>query len=227
MDKFEKKIGYEFKNKKLYREALSHSSYTNEGKRTQNNERLEFLGDSVLSLVVSEKIFKDYKDMPEGDLSKIRAGLVCEKSLCDFARSVNLGEYMFLGKGEERTGGRDRPSILADAFEALIAGIYLDGGLEKVRTFILQFIPNDIDINSFNSLEDYKTALQEIIQQNKEEKVEYILICETGPDHDKIFNVEVLLNSNVIGNGKGKSKKQAEQDAAKQALSLMGYDTIN
>ncbi len=227
MDKFEKKIGYEFKNKKLYREALSHSSYTNEGKRTQNNERLEFLGDSVLSLVVSEKIFKDYKDMPEGDLSKIRAGLVCEKSLCDFARSVNLGEYMFLGKGEERTGGRDRPSILADAFEALIAGIYLDGGLEKVRTFILQFIPNDIDINSFNSLEDYKTALQEIIQQNKEEKIEYILICETGPDHDKIFNVEVLLNSNVIGNGKGKSKKQAEQDAAKQALSLMGYDTIN
>lgn len=227
MDKFEKKIGYEFKNKKLYKEALSHSSYTNEGKRTQNNERLEFLGDSVLSLVVSEKIFKDYKDMPEGDLSKIRAGLVCEKSLCDFARSVNLGEHMFLGKGEERTGGRDRPSILADAFEALIAGIYLDGGLEKVRIFILKFIPNDIDINSFNSLEDYKTALQEIIQQNKEEKVEYILICETGPDHDKIFNVEVLLNSNVIGNGKGKSKKQAEQDAAKQALSLMGYDTIN
>ncbi|MDK2802600.1 MAG: ribonuclease III [Oscillospiraceae bacterium] len=227
MDKFEKKIGYEFKNKKLYKEALSHSSYTNEGKRTQNNERLEFLGDSVLSLVVSEKIFKDYKDMPEGDLSKIRAGLVCEKSLCDFARSVNLGEHMFLGKGEERTGGRDRPSILADAFEALIAGIYLDGGLEKVRIFILNFIPNDIDINSFNSLEDYKTALQEIIQQNKEEKVEYILICETGPDHDKIFNVEVLLNSNVIGNGKGKSKKQAEQDAAKQALSLMGYDTIN
>ncbi len=220
----EKKIGYNFKNKSLLKEALSHSSYTNEGKKGSNNERLEFLGDSILSLIVSEKLFVDYKKLPEGELSKIRAGLVCEKSLFGFAKQLDLGKYMFLGKGEEMTGGRNRPSILADMFEALIASIYLDGGIERAKEFVLKFIPETIDINSFNPLSDYKTMLQEIVQQNKEEKIEYILVSETGPDHDKFFEVQVLLNSNVIGNGKGKSKKQAEQDAAREAMELMGYN---
>lgn len=220
----EKKIGYNFNNKSLLKEALSHSSYTNEGKKGSNNERLEFLGDSILSLIVSEKLFVDYKKLPEGELSKIRAGLVCEKSLFGFAKQLDLGNYMFLGKGEEMTGGRNRPSILADMFEALIASIYLDGGIERAKEFVLKFIPETIDINSFNPLSDYKTTLQEIIQQNKEEKIEYILVSETGPDHDKFFEVQVLLNSNVIGNGKGKSKKQAEQDAAREAMELMGYN---
>lgn len=226
MEELEKKIGYTFVNRDLLKESLSHSSYINEGKKGSNNERLEFLGDSILSLVISEKLFKDYRDLPEGDLSKIRAGLVCEKSLYKFAKRLDLGKYMFLGKGEERTGGRSRPSILADMFEALISAIYLDGGMKGAKKFILSFIPDEIDVTSFNSLSDYKTALQEIIQQNKEEKIEYVLVSESGPDHDKLFEVEILLNSNVIGNGKGKSKKQAEQDAAKEAMRLMGFDKI-
>lgn len=222
----EKEIGYSFNDPAILKEALSHSSYTNEGKAGSNNERLEFLGDSILSLVVSEKLFLDYHELPEGELSKIRAGLVCEKSLYKFAERIRLGKYMYLGKGEDRTGGRNRPSILADSFEALIAAIYLDGGLEEARLFILRFIPKNINAQKFRPLSDYKTALQEIIQQNKEEKIEYKLISESGPDHDKIFDVHVRLNSNVIGKGKGKSKKQAEQDAAKEAMELMGYYDI-
>ena len=226
MSELENRIHYTFKNKKLLHEALSHSSYANEGKRTRSNERLEFLGDSVLSIIVAKHLFTHYTHLPEGELTKLRASLVCEKSLHGFACDFGLGEFLLLGKGEELTGGRERPSIIADAFEALLAAIYLDGGMEQARKFVLQFIPEHLNPKQAKGLNDYKTTLQEIIQQNKEEKIEYVPIEETGPDHDKTFVVEVHLNSNVIGTGRGKSKKQAEQFAAKEALELMGYETL-
>ena len=226
MSELENRIHYTIKNKKLLHEALSHSSYANEGKRTRSNERLEFLGDSVLSIIVAKHLFTHYTHLPEGELTKLRASLVCEKSLHEFACDFGLGEFLLLGKGEELTGGRERPSIIADAFEALLAAIYLDGGMEQARKFVLQFIPEHLNPKQAKGLNDYKTTLQEIIQQNKEEKIEYVPIEETGPDHDKTFVVEVHLNSNVIGTGRGKSKKQAEQFAAKEALELMGYETL-
>ena len=226
MSELENRIHYTFKNKKLLHEALSHSSYANEGKRTRSNERLEFLGDSVLSIIVAKHLSTHYTHLPEGELTKLRASLVCEKSLHEFACDFGLGEFLLLGKGEELTGGRERPSIIADAFEALLAAIYLDGGMEQARKFVLQFIPEHLNPKQAKGLNDYKTTLQEIIQQNKEEKIEYVPIEETGPDHDKTFVVEVHLNSNVIGTGRGKSKKQAEQFAAKEALELMGYETL-
>jgi ribonuclease-3 len=226
MDEFENIIQYQFKNKQLLTEALSHSSYANEKKKTRNsNERLEFLGDSVLSVIVSQYLFEHFSHLPEGELTKIRASLVCEKSLYNFAQKIRLGDFLLLGKGEEHTGGRERPSILADAFEAVIAAIYLDGGLEAARKHVLKFIPDDIDKKSLTAFSDYKTILQEVIQKNPEEKVEYILADQTGPDHNKAFKVQVCLNSNVIGTGTGKSKKEAEQMAAKEALELMGYET--
>lgn len=225
MNKFENAIGYQFKDRIILKEALTHSSFANEGKKpNKNNERLEFLGDSVLSLVVAEHLFTHYKYLPEGELTKLRASLVCERSLYDFAQRISLGENLMLGKGEENTGGRLRPSILADAFEAVIASIYLDGGFEAAREFVLKFVPKKLDPQKKNPLSDYKTALQEIVQKNKEEKIEYVMIDENGPDHNKSFIVEVHLNSNVIGAGNGKSKKQAEQFAAKEALELMGYE---
>lgn len=226
MTNFQQIIGYNFKNDKLLYEALSHSSFANENKKQRkSNERLEFLGDSILSIVVSEYLFENFKHLPEGELTKIRASLVCEKSLHGFAQEIHLGDYIMLGKGEEHTGGRERPSILADAFEAVIAAIYLDGGHENASKHILRFIPNDIGNKGTVGFNDYKTILQEIVQKNPEEKVEYILTDEDGPDHDKAFTVQVRLNTNVIGKGIGKSKKQAEQMAAKEALELMGYVT--
>lgn len=223
---FEEILGITFQNKDLLYEAISHSSYANEKrKQRRSNERLEFLGDSVLSIVVSQFLFENYPDLPEGELTKIRAALVCEKSLHRFAQQISLGDHLLLGKGEANTGGRQRPSILADAFEAVIAAIYLDAGLEAARAHILRFIPKNLPENRSVLFGDYKTALQEVIQRNPEEKVEYILINESGPDHSKTFAVEVCLNSNVIGRGTGKSKKEAEQMAAKEALELMGYET--
>ncbi|MBQ2824391.1 MAG: ribonuclease III [Oscillospiraceae bacterium] len=221
---FEKLIGYTFKNKELLHEALSHSSYANEHKHSRNsNERLEFLGDSVLSIVVSEHLFSHFKHLPEGDLTKIRASLVCEKALYEFSHKIELGKFILLGKGEENSGGRERPSIIADAFEAVIAAIFLDGGMEAAREYVLGFIPDNLDRNRSKALNDYKTVLQEIIQRNPEEKVEYVLKDQSGPDHNRVFVVQVMLNSNVIGTGEGRSKKQAEQMAAKEALELMGY----
>ena len=218
---FEEKIGYTFKNKNLLHEALSHSSYANECKKGRNsNERLEFLGDSVLSIVISEHLFNHFKHLPEGDLTKIRASLVCEKALFEFSKQISLGEFILLGKGEENTGGRTRPSIVSDAFEAVIAAVFLDGGMEAAREYVLGFIPKDLDKNSAKKLQDYKTILQEIIQRNPEEKVEYVLRSQSGPDHDRHFVVEVCLNTNVIGHGEGHSKKQAEQEA----LKLMGCE---
>ncbi|MBD5144351.1 MAG: ribonuclease III [Ruminococcus sp.] len=221
---FEKKIGYTFKNKELLHEALSHSSYANELKRGRNsNERLEFLGDSVLSIVVSKHLFTHFKHLPEGELTKIRASLVCEKALFEFSKKIDLGKHILLGKGEENSGGRTRPSIVSDAFEAVIAAVFLDGGMEEAEKYVLSFIPKNLEANSSKSLHDYKTMLQEIIQKNPEERVEYVLADQTGPDHDRNFVVQVRLNSNVIGTGEGHSKKQAEQAAAREALRLMGY----
>jgi ribonuclease-3 len=221
---FQKKINYQFKNEKLLYEALSHSSFANENKKTRNsNERLEFLGDSVLSIVVSDYIFEHFKHLPEGELTKLRASLVCEKALFEFSKKIELGKYIFLGKGEEMTGGRERASIVADAMEAVIAAIYLDGGIEFARKHIMSFLPDDITPKHNVVFHDYKTILQEIIQRNPEEKIEYFLKEESGPDHDKKFTVQVLLNSNVIGEGTGRSKKNAEQCAAREALELMGY----
>lgn len=226
IEKFEEIIDYKFKNKKLIEQALSHSSYANERKRPNgSNERLEFLGDSVLSIVVSDYLYKHLTSVAEGELTKLRASLVCEKSLHVFAQQINLGDYLLLGKGEENTGGRERPSILADAFEAVIAAIYLDGGMEAASRHILRFMPKDLEHCKKPVFSDFKTVLQEVVQKNPEEKVEYVLIGEEGPDHNKRFVVEVCLNSQVIGKGTGRSKKAAEQLAAKEALELMGYET--
>lgn len=226
IEEFEGKIRYIFNNKELIVEALSHSSYANEKRKTRHsNERLEFLGDSVLSIVVSQYLFEHFTHLPEGELTKIRASLVCEKSLYEFAKQIDLGKHILLGKGEENTGGRERTSILADAFEAVIAAVFLDGGLEAARKHILRFIPKDIDNRKAVSFSDHKTILQEIIQKNPEEKVEYRLVGQSGPDHNKAFKVQVCLNSNIIGTGVGKSKKEAEQMAAKEALELMGYES--
>lgn len=223
MDTLEKSLCYKFKDISLLKNALTHSSYANEVRKgITSNERLEFLGDSVLSVVVSNYIYKNFKNLPEGDLTKLRASLVCEKALCSFSREIDLGKYLFLGKGEDKGGGRERDSILADAFEAVIAAIYLDGGMEAAEKHIMRFVLPEIEHTQDDGFKDYKTALQEIIQRNPEESVSYILTDETGPDHNKSFTVEVHLNSNVIGSGTAKSKKRAEQMAAKQALELMG-----
>ena len=226
LEKFQEIIGYKFKDINYLIQALSHSSYANEKKKSRtSNERLEFLGDSVLSIVVSKYLFENFTHIAEGELTKLRASLVCEKSLYVFAQKIRLGEFIMLGKGEEITGGRERPSILADAFEAVIAAVFLDGGFEPVTKYILGFMPDDVQYQKKAVFSDFKTILQEIVQKNPEEKVEYVLAAEEGPDHNKSFIVEVCLNSNVIGKGEGRSKKQAEQMAAKEALELMGYET--
>lgn len=215
------KIKYSFNNEALLSNALAHSSYVNETKsESESNERLEFLGDSVLGFITAEFFYKHFRHLPEGDLTKLRAATVCENALCSFAKEIGLGEHLELGKGEIVSGGRERPSILADAFEALIAAIYLDGGIEKARKFVLSFIEKSV--KKAKAYKDYKTTLQEIIQRNPEECVEYVLVDESGPDHDKRFEVEVHINSNIVGRGIGRSKKLAEQDAARQALELMG-----
>ncbi|MBR5134057.1 MAG: ribonuclease III [Clostridia bacterium] len=216
-------IGYTFSDPALLEEALTHSSYANEGKRRlQSNERLEFLGDSVLGMIAANHLFDSDKSQ-EGELTKLRASIVCEQALSSYSRELGLGEYLMLGKGERMNGGMDRPSILADAFEALLAAIYLDGGMEAARAFALPFLVKEIASQRRRHFKDYKTQLQELVQQVPEERVEYVLVGESGPDHSKRFSVEVHLNSNVIGKGVGKSKKEAEQLAAKEALVLMGY----
>ncbi|MBP9989160.1 MAG: ribonuclease III [Ruminococcus sp.] len=222
INELQNRLNYKFKNEALLLRALSHSSYANEnqGVCKGSNERLEFLGDSVLGFITAENFFKNYKNLPEGELTKLRSNMVCEKSLAGFAKKIELGKFLLLGRGEIVTGGRERASIQADAFEAVIAAIYLDGGMDEARNFVLKYI--DEAIKEHQSIKDYKTLLQEIIQRNPGELIEYVLVGETGPDHDKRFEVEVHLNSNVIGKGTGKSKKRAEQEAAREALELMG-----
>jgi len=218
---FQKKIDYAFKDETLLERALSHSSFVNERQSGgKSNERLEFLGDSVLGFIAAEYFFLHYTHMPEGELTKLRAAAVCETSLYSFAKELDLGSFLLLGRGELVTGGNERSSILADAFEALLAAVYLDGGIGEAKRFVLGFIKSAA--KKAESFKDYKTVLQEVVQKNPEESVVYVLTAESGPDHNKIFTVEVHLNSNVIGKGSGKSKKLAEQAAAKEALALMG-----
>ena len=220
---FQEKLGYQFKDDTYLNIALTHSSFANEGKKGDVcNERQEFLGDAVLSIIVSDYLFRNHATMPEGDLTKLRAALVCEKALCLYANELGLGDFLLLGRGEESSGGRQRPSILADAFEAIIAAIYLDGGIEPAREFVLRYVVPTIGNHTKVAFKDYKTILQEIIQKNPEERVTYVLVEESGPDHNKRFVVEVHLNSNIIGRGEGRSKKSAEQAAAQMALELMG-----
>ncbi len=220
---FEDKISYTFKNKELLLRAITHSSYANEHK-VKSYERLEFLGDAILDFVVGEYLFEKFPDLPEGQLTKMRASLVCEKMLFQVSRQLEIGRYMRLSHGEQRTGGAERPSILADMFESVIAAIYLDSkSMDVTKKFILKHMEPVVKSASKNNFKDYKTALQEIIQQNPEEKLSYNLVSSTGPDHNKHFVFEVMLNSNVIGKGGGRSKKEAEQQAARVALELMGY----
>ncbi|MBQ5590354.1 MAG: ribonuclease III [Clostridia bacterium] len=222
MDKLQKNIGYVFKDKKLLNLALTHSSYANElGSQAQSNERLEFLGDSVLSIIVSDYLYNHF-ETPEGELTKLRASLVCEEALFDFAKQIELGEFIKLGRGEQNNGGNKRPSILSDAFEALLGAMYLDGGIEPVKELVLKFVVLDLKDTKRITFKDYKTQLQEVIQKNPEEKIEYVLIDEQGPDHEKMFTVSIELNSLSIAKGVGRSKKAAEQEAAKEALKLMG-----
>ena len=216
-------IGYHFRNEALLEKALTHSSYSNEGSvRRESYERLEFLGDSLLGFITARYLYEKDRG-PEGELTKIRAAVVCEKALCSYSQALNVGKYMRLGRGEAQNGGAQRPSILADMYEAILAAIYLDGGMEPAETFVLRFIVPEAENQRRRHFKDYKTALQEIIQQNPGEQLEYVLVGASGPDHCKIFTVEVHLNSNVIGRGHGHSKKEAAQQAAREAMKLMGY----
>lgn len=223
----EKRIGHVYSDKSLASTALTHSSYSNENKArgidTRCNERLEFLGDSVLSLIASVYLFKENHDLFEGDLTKIRAGVVCENALYDYATEIDLGSLLLLGRGEENTGGRQRKSILADAFEAVIASVYLDAGFEEARRFVLPYIQKAAaKLVQSGATEDYKTLLQKFIQHNRGDILEYTVINETGPSHNRTFEVQVSLNNNVIGGGIGYSKREAEQQAAREALRLFG-----
>lgn len=228
IEKFEKIINYKFENKEYILEALTHSSYSNENRKYNFNERLEFLGDSVLGIVISDYLFIEEKKLPEGELTKLRANIVCEESLSEVAKEIELGVHMLLGKGEESTGGRQRISILADAFEAVIAAIYLDGGIENARKFILKYMKKIIsDSRKGKIFRDYKTHLQEILQEKGENSINiwYKLIEEKGPDHNKLFIMQVGMNDTILGTGEGKSKKEAEQLAARIALSnILGDD---
>ena len=224
MQELEKKLNYTFRNQELLREALNHSSYANEH-RSQglgSNERLEFLGDSVLGFVTAEYLFARHPDLPEGDLTRIRAALVCEQSLHEVAQKLNLGSYLKLGKGEEAGGGRQRPSIRADAVEAVLAAVYLDGGIGSARKIIQKYILSR-EVAGLTKPHDYKTALQELVQRESGQVLRYRLTGEEGPDHNKRFFVAVELNGNCVGSGTGRSKKEAEQMAAKAAIEALEH----
>ena len=218
----ENAIGYRFGNITLLQNALTHSSFANERwhDSLKSNERLEFLGDSILGMVVAEFLYRNYPDRPEGELTRMRADMVCETSLAKVADQIGLGEHLLLGHGEEQGGGRNRASILADAVESVIAASFLDGGMEPARSFIEKFILCNVPEQRLRNA-DYKTALQELVQQKKNQVLSYELTGESGPDHDKHFEVQVLLNGTPIGVGQGTSKKRAEQDAARNAMEKM------
>ena len=226
----EEKIGYCFENKQLLKEALTHSSYANELRARKQtvvcNERLEFLGDTVLSAVVSEYIFKKYPNVGEGELTRRRAALVQSSALASYSLALGVGDFLYLGHGEEKSRGRERQSTLENVFEALVAAIYLDAGkngFDEVRKFVIPIIEAQLQSNEFNMRKiDAKTELQQLIQQAEGDFLEYVVVAESGPDHNKQFEVIARLNSNVIGRGKGRSKREAEQNAAKEALKLFG-----
>lgn len=218
---FEANIGYVFKDKKNLILALTHSSYANENKelKLQSNERIEFLGDSVLGISVSEKIYKKYSNLSEGELTKVRANVVCESSLLICSNNIEIYKFILLGRGEELTGGRKRSSLLSDAFEAVIGAIYIDSGLEDAKNFVYRHMDSLIDDCAKGAIAmDYKTQLQESIQKKGDKRLSYEIVSEKGPDHDKHFVAAVKLGDEIIGTGKGKSKKEAEQNAAKTAL---------
>ncbi|HHZ12964.1 MAG: ribonuclease III [Caldicoprobacterales bacterium] len=220
IDELEKRIGYKFKNPELLLNALTHSSYANENRgRISDNERLEFLGDAVLGLVIADYLYRLFEEHKEGDLTKIRASIVSEEPLSLIARDIGLGQFLLLGKGEANTGGRDRDSVLADAVEAVIGAVYLEAGINQAKELIIGLFSSLME-KSFQGkgFQDYKTNLQEMLQAKGEEEIVYRVIKESGPDHNKEFVVEVLCGRRVIGRGKGKSKKEAEQRAAKEAL---------
>ena len=214
-------IGYRFTNITLLQNALAHSSYANERwhNSLKSNERLEFLGDSILGMVVAEYLYHKFPDRPEGELTRMRADMVCETSLAAIADRLSLGNHLLLGHGEEQGGGRKRASILADAVESIIAASFLDGGMEAARGIISRFVLTNVPVNRLQNV-DYKTALQELVQQKKNQALAYRLIGESGPDHDKHFIVEVTLNGEPVGQGNGTSKKRAEQDAARVAIEI-------
>ena len=220
MKQLEERLGYLFHDRSLLENALTHSSYANENKQKgeASNERLEFLGDSVLGMVVADHLFRSHPDMPEGELTRTRAALVCEESLVEVARKLELGQYLKLGRGEDAGGGRKRPSIQADAVEAVIAAVYLDGGIGSPRKFITSFILPNNEREQEGGIRDYKTALQELVQRESGQVLSYRLTGESGPDHAKVFRVEVDLNGTPAGKGEGRSKKEAEQSAAKAAI---------
>ena len=229
IERLEKRIDYTFKNRDLILRALTHSSYANEMKSKGisyiDYERMEYLGDSVLQIITSEYLFLNHPEMPEGEMSRVRAATVCEKSLDEFACEIELGKYLRLGHGEEQNNGRERASILSDAFEAVLCAIHLDGGLDTVKKFLLPLVTEKITeiVNSGTAI-DYKTMLQQIVQQEHGEILHYKVVGESGPAHMRIFEVEAHLNSNVIGRGAARSKREAEQLAAKEALSLFGQN---
>jgi len=218
----EKAIGYRFRSIVLLQNALTHSSYANERwhDSLKSNERLEFLGDSILGMVVAEYLYRSFPDRPEGELTRMRADMVCETSLAEVADKIGLGQHLLLGHGEDRFGGRTRASILADAVESVIAAAFLDGGMEAARGFIERFVLTEVPVKKLHNA-DYKTALQELVQQKKNQVLTYTLVGESGPDHDKQFRVEVSLNGKVVGSGTGSSKKRAEQDAAREAIETL------
>ncbi|NLV76393.1 MAG: ribonuclease III [Tissierellia bacterium] len=224
----QKKINYFFKDIELLNISLTHSSYSNENKMraNENNERLEFLGDAIIGLVVSEYLYNRFKEFPEGEMTKKRAAIVCESSLAFAARKINLGDYILLGKGEEATGGRNRDSILADAFEALAGAIFIDGGLNSTRNYLLGMFEEEViyAISKGNLFIDYKTELQEVLQKKGKPKIEYNVEKEVGPDHNKKFYMNVIVENKIIGSGMGRNKKEAEQMAAKQALIRIGEE---
>ena len=221
MTTLEEKLGYTFENPALLENALTHSSCANESRgKLQSNERLEFLGDSILGMVVADHLYRNHPDLPEGELTRVRAALVCEESLVEVAEELHLGEYLRLGKGEEAGGGRKRPSIQADAVEAVLAAVYLDGGIGSARKIVRRYILCR-EIEGLNSPRDYKTALQELVQRESGQVLKYRLTGEEGPDHNKRFFVEVDLNGSTVGAGTGHSKKEAEQMAAKAAIAKL------
>ena len=218
LEELEKSIGYTFKDKELLKKALRHTSYANE-RKLESNEKLEFLGDSILEFLSSKYIYKNYVDLREGEMTKVRATVVCEKSLYKVAKLHNFSDFLYLGKSEQKTDGSKRPAILADSVEAVIAAIYLDGGLEEAEKFIIENLKDAIlDATKHVGDKDYKTVLQEKLQEHGEVKIEYKTIGESGPDHNKMFIVDVEVNGKFLAKGKGKSKKEAQMQAAKKAL---------
>ncbi|UFJ42078.1 ribonuclease III [Brevibacillus humidisoli] len=220
----QEKIGVRFRDERVLRQAFTHSSYVNEqkGRRICDNERLEFLGDAVLELTVSQFLYKSFPNMSEGEMTKLRAAIVCEPSLVKFAELLQFGELVLLGKGEELTGGRQRPALLADVFEAFIGALYLDQGLEVVFRFMEKYVYPRIDKGEFTQVTDFKSQLQEYVQQENMGDLQYRIIQEKGPAHNREFVSEVLLNDKPLGTGTGRSKKEAEQRAAARALMVLG-----